>query len=73
MASTTDSVPAKQNKLTTFLNEVMVELKKTTWPTRKEAWRLTTVVIAVVVAVSIYIGGIDYVLTALTRRFGLIK
>ncbi len=56
-----------------FVHEVVVELKKTTWPTPKEAWRLTTVVIGVIVAVAVYIGTIDYVLTWLTRHYGLIK
>jgi preprotein translocase subunit SecE len=56
-----------------FVHEVIVELKKTTWPTPKEAWRLTTVVIGVIIAVAVYIGAIDFVLSTLTRRYGLIK
>lgn len=56
-----------------FFHEVLVELKKTTWPTPKEAWRLTTVVIGVIIAVAVYIGAIDYILTWLTRHYGLIK
>ena len=56
-----------------FLHEVIVELKKTTWPTRKEAGRLTSVVVGVIVAVAFYIGIIDYVLSWLTHRFNIIK
>ncbi|MDP3998920.1 MAG: preprotein translocase subunit SecE [bacterium] len=50
-------------KPVTFLKEVKVEMGKVTWPTRKEAIRLTLVVIAVSVLVGIFIGGADYILT----------
>jgi preprotein translocase subunit SecE len=56
-----------------FFNEVIVELKKTTWPTPKEAWRLTMVVIGVIVAIAIYMGVIDAVLSWATKKFNLIK
>ena len=56
-----------------FLHEVMVELKKTTWPTPKEAWRLTSVVVGVILMVAAYIGAIDWILTWLTKHFNLIK
>ena len=56
-----------------FFHEVIVELKKTTWPTPKEAWRLTSVVLGVILAVAFYIGTIDYVLSFLTKKFNLIK
>ena len=56
-----------------FLHEVMVELRKTTWPTPKEAWRLTSVVLGVIIIVAFYIGTIDYVLSFLTKKFNLIK
>ena len=56
-----------------FLQEVMVELKKTTWPTLPEAWRLTTVVLGVIVAIAVYIGLIDFIFTVIFNRFHLIK
>jgi preprotein translocase subunit SecE len=56
-----------------FLNEVIVELKKTTWPTPKEAWRLTTVVLGVLIVIGIYVGLIDFVLSWATKRFQLIR
>lgn len=56
-----------------FLHEVMTELKKTTWPPFPEAWRLTMVVLGVIICVAIYIGIIDMSLSWLTKRFGLIK
>ncbi|MCC6728788.1 MAG: preprotein translocase subunit SecE [Chthonomonadales bacterium] len=68
---TNETAPIARGR--SFVHEVIVELKKTTWPTPKESWRLTTVVILVVIAVAIYIGVIDYALTAITRHFGLLK
>jgi preprotein translocase subunit SecE len=65
------STPAPRK--TSFANEVWVELKKTTWPTLPEAWRLTTVVLAVIVAIAVYIGLVDFILTVIFNRFHLIK
>lgn len=56
-----------------FLHEVIVELQKTTWPTWREATRLTTVVLVVLLVVGVYVGLIDFILTKLTIHFGLIK
>jgi preprotein translocase subunit SecE len=56
-----------------FLHEVIVELKKTTWPTPAEAWRLTVVVMSVIIVIALYMGAIDRVLTFLTAYFHLIK
>ena len=45
----------------TFLQEVIAELKKVTWPTRDETVKLTAVVIAISVIVGAFIGGLDSV------------
>ena len=47
----------------TFLRETYDELKKVKWPTRNEVVRLTAVVVFISVAIGLYIGGIDYILT----------
>ena len=44
-----------------FFKEVNAELRKVTWPKRDTVLKLTAVVIAVSVVVSIYLGGLDYV------------
>jgi len=44
-----------------FLKEARTELEKVTWPTRKEAVRLTTVVISVSVLVGVFIGVADFI------------
>lgn len=49
-----------------FLNEVIAELKKVTWPTRDETVKLTAVVIAISVIVGAFIGGLDAMLVKIT-------
>lgn len=53
----------RPNFLVRFINETMGELRKVTWPTRDEALRLTAVVLAVMIASSIFLGAIDALLT----------
>ena len=50
-----------ENRFRRFIRETRSELKKVTWPTREQTTRLTTIVIAVSVAVGAMIGGIDFV------------
>lgn len=56
-----------------FLKETIVELQKTKWPTPQQAWRLTVVVMAVIIALGIYMGALDYLMTVLVSKFSLIK
>jgi len=46
-----------------FLREVKIELKKVTWPTRKEAIGTTGVVLVLVGIISLYLGLVDAGLT----------
>ena len=43
------------------------ELKKVTWPNRKETLGATGVVLILVIIVSIYLGLVDYALSHLVR------
>ena len=58
-----DNVPAQMQRSRGFLQEVWAELKKVTWPTWPEAYRLTMVVLAVIVVIGIYVGVTDFVLS----------
>lgn len=49
-----------------FLKEVKEELGKVAWPSREQTIRYTILVIIVAVAVGLFLGGLDYILTALT-------
>ncbi|MBD3180887.1 preprotein translocase subunit SecE [Candidatus Poribacteria bacterium] len=52
-------------KLATFLKEVRLELKKVSWPTRKEISGSTGVVIIMVLIVAAYLGIVDNILQQL--------
>jgi preprotein translocase subunit SecE len=54
-----------------YVREVIVELKKTTWPTKTELYNSTKVVIGTVAVVGVYLAAVDWVLTAITRLTGL--
>jgi len=45
-----------------FAQTVVDELKKVTWPTKKETIRLTTIVIGISLIIALYIGIIDVLL-----------
>ena len=49
-------------KIFKFLREVRLEMKKVTWPTRKEVTGSTGVVIVTVIIVAIYLGIVDNIL-----------
>ncbi len=50
-----------------FLREVKVELKKVTWPTRKQTIGSTAVVIILVMIISFFLGIVDIGLSGLVR------
>jgi preprotein translocase subunit SecE len=50
-----------------FLREVKIELKKVTWPSRKQTMGSTVVVIVLVVIISAFLGFVDVILNALIR------
>ena len=60
---------AKGRETREFLVESRFELRKVVWPTRKDAIRMTWVVIAVVVVLSLLLGGFDFVIQKLTQLF----
>ena len=50
-----------------FLREVKVELKKVTWPTRKQTIGSTIVVIILVMIIALFLGVVDLGLSSLVR------
>jgi len=57
------------NKIITFVKEARIELKKVNWPTRKQTINYTLLVIGVSVAVSIFLGSLDYLFGYLLKVF----
>ena len=54
-------------KTAQFLREVKVELKKVTWPSRKQTIGSTAVVIALVMIISLFLGIVDFGISSLIR------
>ncbi len=54
-------------KTTEFLANVKGELKKVTWPTRKDTYASTLVVIVLVLAVAVFLWAVDSVLSMLIQ------
>ncbi len=57
------------NKIATFFREVREETGRVSWPTRKEAFRYTMIVVGASVAVATLLGSFDYFLMRLLTRF----
>ncbi len=57
----------KDNRIARYFRETRAELRKVVWPTREEALRLTTIVIVTVLAMSVFLGVVDFVFTQLVR------
>jgi preprotein translocase subunit SecE len=59
------NVEKKPNAITRWWRETIGELRKVTWPTPQEAWRLTKVVVATMLAMSALLGLLDFSFTRL--------
>lgn len=55
----TDVVPRSVE----FVKEAWQELKKVHWPTRKETYSATVIVIVAVVVVAVFLGAVDFALS----------
>jgi preprotein translocase subunit SecE len=51
--------PKPDNRLVRYFKETRAELRKVSWPTRKQATNLTLIVLAVTVAMAIFLGAAD--------------
>jgi len=49
------------NKIVEYLKGSVEEMKKVTWPTKKETKNYTLLVIGVSVAVALFLGALDYI------------
>jgi len=65
VADKNEKKEAKPNRIQRWWRETVGELRKVTWPTPKEAWRLTKLVLIVMVAMSVLLGVFDYIFSTL--------
>jgi preprotein translocase subunit SecE len=56
-------------QIKTFFNDVKVELKKVSWPGRKEVYGTTMVVIGAVFFFGVYLGLVDMILKLGVQKF----
>ncbi|MCX6795640.1 MAG: preprotein translocase subunit SecE [Candidatus Falkowbacteria bacterium] len=49
------------NKLTTYIKASIEEMKKVSWPTKKETTNYTILVIVFSLAVAVFLGLLDYI------------
>ena len=56
-------------KIQEFFREVKIELKKVTWPSRKETIASTVVVLITVLISAVFLGLVDYILSKIIRVF----
>jgi len=56
-------------KLTQFLKEVRHELSKVIWPTKNQVIQYTIVVVAISLAVAIFLGLLDFIFEWLLNKF----
>ena len=62
----------KPNVVQRYFRDTIGELRRVSWPTWKEAWDLTKIVLIVMVAMSMILGLLDYIYsTVITRLLAL--
>jgi len=49
------------NKIVNYLQASAVELKKVTWPSKKETYNYTVLVIGLSLAFAVFLGTLDYI------------
>jgi len=57
----------RHKKTNTFMNEVALELSKVTWPTQKDTWGSTWIVIIMVLISGLFLGVVDYFWTEVVK------
>ncbi len=50
------------NKLINYLQGSVEEMKKVTWPSKKETQNYTLLVIGISIALALFLGALDYIL-----------
>ena len=61
------AVVPQENPIGRYLRETRGELRKVTWPTRDEAWRLTLIVLGVTAAFAVFLWAMDSLFSNMIR------
>ncbi|MFH1575837.1 MAG: preprotein translocase subunit SecE [Candidatus Nealsonbacteria bacterium] len=57
------------SKISLFLKEVRLEVKKVNWPTRHQTIRYTMIVLGISFVIAVFLGGLDFLFTILLEKF----
>lgn len=58
--ATRNEKPKKPNAIAKWYRETLGELRKVSWPTPQDAWKLTKIVLIVMLAMSLGLGLLDF-------------
>lgn len=64
---TTQEKPKIGQRVIEYFKDTRGELRKVSWPTRKQATNLTLIVLAVTVIMALFLGSLDYIFANLVR------
>ncbi len=56
-------------KVIQFIREAKAELTKVNWPTKQQTINYTLIVIGVSIAVALFLGSLDYIFSAILKKF----
>jgi preprotein translocase subunit SecE len=48
-------------KINDYVKESIIELKKVTWPSKKDTYRYSVLVIVISLLIAAFLGGLDYI------------
>ncbi len=48
-------------KLSNYFKESIVELKKVTWPSKKETYRYTVLILGISLLIAVFLGSLDFI------------
>lgn len=71
--ATVPSKPALWNKLSKFVREVRSEMRKVSWPNRKELITYTIVVIVTVIIVAVFTGVVDVIISGVLNLLARLR
>lgn len=66
-SAATQAGPKPDNRIVRYFKETRAELRKVSWPTRRQATNLTLIVLAVTVAMAIFLGAVDLLFTTVLQ------
>ncbi len=65
--ATTPAAAKPDNRIVSYFKATRGELRKVSWPTRKEATNLTLIVLAVTAGMAIFLGAVDFLFAKLIQ------